>query len=363
MHIEKVTQFFYLSKTSFCQVTCRDEAEYLDEADQAHAEENVQVAAEFAEQRLPAHARLLQRLLVGQRGVANAQSEHVARIIVDFLVGQLSGEAARHTLSRTQIDAVARDEIFGGEHVVVELVGALGPGVQAIVVATNGHIGPEVDAAAVFGQQLLEANVEATLARVLDVLDAGQALEYVRVGQRLEERVRLVHCALAVGERPLVELLVDEGRRLEGDLEAGGELEAVVGQADEIGGEVVYPHDEHLVGVEEGERVGQADVELDAQLVAGREDFLGGDGPTRGRVDARVEADAVEPIGVEDGDEVLGEAARLAPERAADDHSLQVGHVLLLGEAQIAPALVFHITLELEQHIILVILQCGIRFV
>ena len=291
----------------------------------------------------------LVRVLLDEHGVGLQRAVHVQRVRVG-VEGLIVLEHGLVALERTLGDAVVGYERAGVERVRVEGVGArLALAIAVVVVSVGVVVDPVVGAVAALGGELLVAEEHAGVARVRVLLVLGHFVEERRVRQRLDLLVLLANRALAVDEGPLVELVVevaecaDAQRKARRDAERHGRL--VERKLGGVGDEDVVA----ALGGLGGEGVGQAGVELEYERVveAGEARLQLGDLLAR-VVEARVELEAVEIVGVEEVAEVAG-VARVARVRAADELAVQVAHELLLGPGEVRAAFVLHVALEVKE--------------
>ena len=354
-----------------------DEFDELDEAQQAHAQAQVRVAAECTDQVDERHAGLLLLQRVGQRVVVDSQPDHVVQQVVEirevrlvgflgqptervgevsmivcilkgriFEVGQVGGERALTALERTLGETMLAHELARLERVGVERVRAVELfGRQAQLVVVHAHADVVAVALACAHRLELSAEEQARAARVR-VAGLGHLLEQVIIGERrAEQLVLFADAACAVGERPRVVLRVERAHHVHEDAEAGRDEQRRRTRIERIVGHILNVEVEAARGVlahQVAELVGQAGVERQVELEVGVAGETGGDERT---------LVAVEAVAV-----VLGrmpdplEVARVARHSggALDEKHVQVGQELLLGVVHVAAGGGQLVALELE---------------
>ena len=266
------------------------------------------MASECADERIDTHRLLLLRHPVAERVVVHAYLHQIDSQIAERAeVGLVADEAlharvaghpvhvgsgrilnegerrrqrARQALERTFAVAVVVDKRalrFGDEVVLEEVVGAR-PVVhtKANIVVLHPHRQPVVVAATLAHYLELSAEADAGAARIREIgcLDLLEQVVVVEL-EATHELAPLVHAALAVGERPLVELRVERAAHGDVGAEQRGDHDRRGQEVERILGGVLYVQVEAALGAvadRVAPVVGQTGVELDAERELGRVD-------------------------------------------------------------------------------------------
>ena len=346
----------------------------------------MQVAAERADQVVPRDLGLLLHLCVRQRIVEDGDLHRIRRQIirevslvrvgfgeyiadlqrlVDIERQRIVGvrlevvEAVLVALERTLADAVGGHIGADVELFVIEVVGALLLGAEAVVVAFGLKAYPVVCAIAHACRLQLQAEEQAGVARVR-VGRVDHLLEEIIVGERLDQLVLLGHRALAVLVGPLVELIVEVANGYDGEAVAGRDLDRTRRFFVRIVGVVV---DEQVVAALVdlgGERVGQTGVELEYErVVAARQTRLLQRYDVAVGVVAGVELQTVQVGRMVEVGEGRRDIARIVLDVAADHGAVHVAHARLLLFGEVAARLRLPVHLELNEIVVGVVAHLG----